>query len=154
MYCGELYSIESVLITWFLLFRSSRKPVIDPSKPLPPQATFRGPYINTGSRDVGPDHRTYSKKWFILWRTCSWCKWKYVFESCALLADRHFWILDQGGLWNLPLFKWVGLRFMLMTQHYLWVCNWLGVWDFLCILDWQGERYVWDRASDIDFEKC
>ncbi|RDY12929.1 hypothetical protein CR513_02210 [Mucuna pruriens] len=34
---------------------SSKKPVIDPSKPLPPQATFRGPYINTGSRDVGPD---------------------------------------------------------------------------------------------------
>ncbi|KAK7404803.1 hypothetical protein VNO78_05767 [Psophocarpus tetragonolobus] len=34
---------------------SSRKPVIDPTKPLPPQATFRGPYINTGSRDVGPD---------------------------------------------------------------------------------------------------
>ncbi|XP_020215162.1 uncharacterized protein LOC109799083 [Cajanus cajan] len=34
---------------------SSRNPVIDPTKPLPPQATFRGPYINTGSRDVGPD---------------------------------------------------------------------------------------------------
>ncbi|XP_019090620.1 PREDICTED: uncharacterized protein LOC104736305 isoform X2 [Camelina sativa] len=41
---------------------SSKKPVIDPTKPLPPQATFRGPYINTGSRDVGPDHRTYPKK--------------------------------------------------------------------------------------------
>ncbi|KAJ1397762.1 hypothetical protein SESBI_31554 [Sesbania bispinosa] len=41
---------------------SSRKPVIDPTKPLPPQATFRGPYINTGSRDVGPDHQTYQKK--------------------------------------------------------------------------------------------
>ncbi|XP_027347870.1 uncharacterized protein LOC113859257 [Abrus precatorius] len=41
---------------------SSRKPVIDPTKPLPPQATFRGPYINTGSRDVGPDHHTYQKK--------------------------------------------------------------------------------------------
>ncbi|KAK4607581.1 hypothetical protein RGQ29_001434 [Quercus rubra] len=40
---------------------SSRKPVIDSTKPLPPQATFRGPYINTGSRDVGPDHRTYRK---------------------------------------------------------------------------------------------
>ncbi|CAG7892130.1 unnamed protein product [Brassica rapa] len=34
---------------------SSKKPVIDPTKPLPPQATFREPYINTGSRDVGPD---------------------------------------------------------------------------------------------------
>ncbi|BBH05056.1 hypothetical protein Prudu_016339 [Prunus dulcis] len=41
---------------------SSPKPVIDPSKPLAPQATFRGPYINTGSRDVGPDHQTYPKK--------------------------------------------------------------------------------------------
>ncbi|XP_004506115.1 uncharacterized protein [Cicer arietinum] len=41
---------------------SSKKPVIDPTKPLPPQATFRGPYINTGSRDIGPDHETYQKK--------------------------------------------------------------------------------------------
>ncbi|KAH0996997.1 hypothetical protein GBA52_020861 [Prunus armeniaca] len=41
---------------------SSPKPVIDPSKPLSPQATFRGPYINTGSCDVGPDHQTYPKK--------------------------------------------------------------------------------------------
>ncbi|KAB2614674.1 uncharacterized protein LOC126614226 isoform X2 [Malus sylvestris] len=41
---------------------SSPKPVIDPSKPLSPQATFRGPYINTGSRDVGPDYQTYPKK--------------------------------------------------------------------------------------------
>ncbi|KAE8680417.1 pheophorbide a oxygenase [Hibiscus syriacus] len=40
---------------------TSRKPV-DSSKPLPPQATFRGPYINTGSRDVGPDHQIYPKK--------------------------------------------------------------------------------------------
>ncbi|XVF46791.1 hypothetical protein PTKIN_Ptkin03bG0056600 [Pterospermum kingtungense] len=40
---------------------TSRKPV-DSTKPLPPQATFRGPYINNGSRDVGPDHRTYPKK--------------------------------------------------------------------------------------------
>ncbi|KAL5056154.1 hypothetical protein RYX36_036836 [Vicia faba] len=41
---------------------SSKKPVIDPTKPLSPQATFRGPYVNTGSRDVGPDHQTYQKK--------------------------------------------------------------------------------------------
>ncbi|KAJ7947897.1 Cyclin-dependent kinases regulatory subunit [Quillaja saponaria] len=41
---------------------SSKKPVIDSSRPLPPQATFRGPYINTGSRDVGPDHQSYTKK--------------------------------------------------------------------------------------------
>lgn len=40
---------------------TSRKP-IDSSKPLPPQATFRGPYVNTGSRDAGPDTQTYSKK--------------------------------------------------------------------------------------------
>ncbi|XP_068640848.1 uncharacterized protein [Aristolochia californica] len=40
----------------FLLVTSKTKPVIDPTKPLPPQATFRGPYINTGSRDIGPDH--------------------------------------------------------------------------------------------------
>jgi len=44
------------------LHSSSRKPVIDPTKPLPPQATFRGPYINTGSRDVGPDVGP-QKKW-------------------------------------------------------------------------------------------
>lgn len=43
--------------------RSSKaKPVIDSSKPLPPQATFRGPYINTGSRDIGPDQQSYPKK--------------------------------------------------------------------------------------------
>ncbi|XP_062013522.1 uncharacterized protein LOC133729912 [Rosa rugosa] len=41
---------------------SSKTPVIDPTKPLSPQATFRGPYINTGSRDVGPDRQTYPKK--------------------------------------------------------------------------------------------
>ncbi|XP_057955809.1 uncharacterized protein LOC131149400 [Malania oleifera] len=46
----------------FFMASSGTKPVIDSSKPLPPQATFRGPYINTGSRDVGPDHQTYPKK--------------------------------------------------------------------------------------------
>ncbi|GMH12640.1 hypothetical protein Nepgr_014481 [Nepenthes gracilis] len=46
----------------FYMASSKAKPVIDSSKPLPPQATFRGPYINTGSRDVGPDHQTYPKK--------------------------------------------------------------------------------------------
>lgn len=51
--------------------RSSPKPVIDPSKPLSPQATFRGPYINTGSRDVGPDHQTYPKKWVFWHDICS-----------------------------------------------------------------------------------
>ncbi|KAE9461301.1 hypothetical protein C3L33_06804, partial [Rhododendron williamsianum] len=46
----------------FYMASSKMNPVIDSSKPLPPQATFRGPYINTGSRDVGPDHQTYPKK--------------------------------------------------------------------------------------------
>ncbi|OAY78802.1 uncharacterized protein LOC109708194 isoform X2 [Ananas comosus] len=45
----------------FFLATSRNKPIIDPSKPLPPQATFRGPYINTGSRDIGPDSTTYPK---------------------------------------------------------------------------------------------
>ncbi|MQM05775.1 hypothetical protein Taro_038592, partial [Colocasia esculenta] len=45
----------------FVLAASKKKPIIDSSKPLPPQATFRGPYINTGSRDIGPDNRTYPK---------------------------------------------------------------------------------------------
>ncbi|KAI5592943.1 hypothetical protein POPTR_004G217300v4 [Populus trichocarpa] len=46
----------------FYMASSRGKPVIDPSKPLPPQATFRGPYINTGSRDIGPDPGPYPKK--------------------------------------------------------------------------------------------
>ncbi|KAK9158706.1 hypothetical protein Scep_005280 [Stephania cephalantha] len=45
----------------FFFVSSKTKPVIDSSKPLPPQATFRGPYVNTGSRDIGPDHRSYPK---------------------------------------------------------------------------------------------
>ncbi|KAM7496829.1 hypothetical protein LguiA_021243 [Lonicera macranthoides] len=47
---------------FYMATKSSKKPVIDSSRPLPPQATFRGPYINTGSHDVGPDHHTYPKK--------------------------------------------------------------------------------------------
>ncbi|XP_030521048.1 uncharacterized protein LOC115734418 [Rhodamnia argentea] len=46
----------------FYMASSRANPVIDSSKPLPPQATFRGPYINTGSRDIGPDHQTHPKK--------------------------------------------------------------------------------------------
>jgi len=59
-----LFLLITVCDDLFLSSRSSSKkqPVIDSSKPLPPQATFRGPYINTGSRDVGPDHQTYPKK--------------------------------------------------------------------------------------------
>ncbi|XP_052183807.1 uncharacterized protein LOC127795881 [Diospyros lotus] len=52
-----------LVFPFYMASRSSKaKPVIDSSKALPPQATFRGPYINTGSRDIGPDHRTYPKK--------------------------------------------------------------------------------------------
>ncbi|XP_042503914.1 uncharacterized protein LOC122081038 [Macadamia integrifolia] len=45
----------------FYFVTSKAQPVIDSSKPLPPQATFRGPYVNTGSRDIGPDHGTSPK---------------------------------------------------------------------------------------------
>lgn len=56
----------------FLLVSSSRKPVIDPTKPLPPQATFLGPYINTGSRDVGPQKK--------------WSKFSYLFKLIYIYA--------------------------------------------------------------------
>ncbi|XP_038706165.1 uncharacterized protein LOC120001776 [Tripterygium wilfordii] len=46
----------------FYMVTPRSKPVIDSSKPLPPQAIIRGPYINTGSRDIGPDSQTYPKK--------------------------------------------------------------------------------------------
>ncbi|KAG7010668.1 hypothetical protein SDJN02_27463, partial [Cucurbita argyrosperma subsp. argyrosperma] len=57
-----LIAFASAGLAFPFYMASSKKPVIDPAKPLPPQATFRGPYINTGSRDVGPDHQTYTKK--------------------------------------------------------------------------------------------
>ncbi|KAL5580144.1 hypothetical protein UlMin_012586 [Ulmus minor] len=57
-----LFIFASAGLAFPFYMASSRQPVIDPTKPLPPQATFRGPYINTGSRDVGPDYRAYSKK--------------------------------------------------------------------------------------------
>ncbi|XP_038900698.1 uncharacterized protein LOC120087838 [Benincasa hispida] len=57
-----LIAFASAGLAFPFYMASSKKPVIDSAKPLPPQATFRGPYINTGSRDVGPDHQTYSKK--------------------------------------------------------------------------------------------
>uniref|UniRef100_A0A0D9VZC1 Uncharacterized protein n=2 Tax=Leersia perrieri TaxID=77586 RepID=A0A0D9VZC1_9ORYZ len=44
------------------LAKSKNRPIIDSSKPLPPQATFRGPYVNTGSKDIGPDYTDYPKK--------------------------------------------------------------------------------------------
>ncbi|KAI4322335.1 hypothetical protein L6164_022040 [Bauhinia variegata] len=59
---GGLLAFAGAGLAFPFYMASSKKPVIDPSKPLPPQATFRGPYINTGSRDVGPDFETYQKK--------------------------------------------------------------------------------------------
>ncbi|GLT81737.1 hypothetical protein SLE2022_001720 [Rubroshorea leprosula] len=56
-----LLAFAAAGLTFPFFMATSRKP-IDASKALPPQATFRGPYINTGSRDVGPDHQTYPKK--------------------------------------------------------------------------------------------
>ncbi|GFZ17838.1 hypothetical protein Acr_26g0011080 [Actinidia rufa] len=57
------FASAGLAFPFYMASRSSKmKPVIDSSKPLPPQATFRGPYINTGSRDIGPDHQTYQKK--------------------------------------------------------------------------------------------
>ncbi|KAL0369596.1 UNVERIFIED_CONTAM: hypothetical protein Sangu_0277700 [Sesamum angustifolium] len=56
------FASAGLAFPFYMASKSSRAPVIDSSKPLPPQATFRGPYINTGSRDVGPDHQTYPKK--------------------------------------------------------------------------------------------
>ncbi|KAL5169832.1 Pheophorbide a oxygenase, chloroplastic [Glycine soja] len=47
-----LVAFAAAGMTFPFYMASSRKPVIDPTKPLPPQATFLGPYINTGSRDV------------------------------------------------------------------------------------------------------
>ncbi|KAL2608180.1 hypothetical protein R1flu_026753 [Riccia fluitans] len=42
-------------LTFPLFLWVNTAPIIDTSKPLPPQAVMRGPYVNTGSRDVGPD---------------------------------------------------------------------------------------------------
>ncbi|KAF5783612.1 hypothetical protein HanRHA438_Chr11g0522221 [Helianthus annuus] len=57
-----LLAFASAGLAFPFYMASSKAPIIDSSKPLPPQATFRGPYINSGSRDVGPDYQTYSKK--------------------------------------------------------------------------------------------
>ncbi|MED6136943.1 hypothetical protein PIB30_060419 [Stylosanthes scabra] len=59
---GGLLAFASAGLAFPFYMASSKKPVIDSTKPLPPQATFRGPYINTGSRDIGPDDRSYQKK--------------------------------------------------------------------------------------------
>ncbi|OMO84388.1 hypothetical protein CCACVL1_10831 [Corchorus capsularis] len=59
---GGLLAFAAGGLAFPFYMATSKRPVIDSSKPLPPQATFRGPYINTGSRDVGPDDQTYQKK--------------------------------------------------------------------------------------------
>ncbi|KQJ81410.1 uncharacterized protein LOC100820859 [Brachypodium distachyon] len=59
---GLLIFAGSGLAFPFFFVKSKNKPIIDSSKPLPPQATFRGPYVNTGSRDIGPDPTEYPKK--------------------------------------------------------------------------------------------
>ncbi|URE31455.1 hypothetical protein MUK42_25809 [Musa troglodytarum] len=59
---GLLAFAAAGLLFPFFLATSRSKPVIDASRPLPPQATFRGPYVNTGSHDIGPDTTTYTKK--------------------------------------------------------------------------------------------
>ncbi|GAA0184843.1 hypothetical protein Leryth_002796 [Lithospermum erythrorhizon] len=57
-----VFACAGLSFPFYMATRSSRAtPIIDSSKALPPQATFRGPYVNTGSRDVGPDHQTYKK---------------------------------------------------------------------------------------------
>ncbi|KAK6141722.1 hypothetical protein DH2020_024524 [Rehmannia glutinosa] len=56
------FASAGLAFPFYMATKSSRTPVIDSSKPLPPQATFRGPYVNTGSRDIGPDDRIYPKK--------------------------------------------------------------------------------------------
>ncbi|CAO2813243.1 unnamed protein product [Amaranthus hypochondriacus] len=56
------FAAAGLAFPFYMASSSKKQPVIDSSKPLPPQATFRGPYINTGSRDVGPDDHTYPKK--------------------------------------------------------------------------------------------
>ncbi|KAH6793998.1 CDK-subunit 2 [Perilla frutescens var. hirtella] len=56
------FASAGLAFPFYMASKSSKSPVIDSSKPLPPQATFRGPYINTGSRDVGPDDKIYPKK--------------------------------------------------------------------------------------------
>ncbi|KAK6163432.1 hypothetical protein DH2020_000296 [Rehmannia glutinosa] len=56
------FASAGLAFPFYMATKSSKTPVIDSSKPLPPQATFRGPYVNTGSRDIGPDDRIYPKK--------------------------------------------------------------------------------------------
>ncbi|CAA0832618.1 Unknown protein [Striga hermonthica] len=57
-----VFASVGLAFPFYMATKSSRSPVIDSSKPLPPQATFRGPYVNTGSRDIGPDDKIYPKK--------------------------------------------------------------------------------------------
>eukprot|EP00850_Spirogloea_muscicola_P000339 SM000001S04741 [mRNA] locus=s1:1955037:1956050:- [translate_table: standard] len=43
------------LVFPFVLRSRQEKPIIDVEKPLNSQAVQRGPYMNSGSKDVGPD---------------------------------------------------------------------------------------------------
>ena len=58
---GRMVSVLALLSQPHLLIPSippphtHSPPQIDSSKPLPRQAAIRGPYTNTGSRDVGLD---------------------------------------------------------------------------------------------------
>ncbi|PIN04300.1 hypothetical protein CDL12_23171 [Handroanthus impetiginosus] len=56
------FASAGLAFPFYMASKSLKTPVIDSSKPLPSQATFRGPYINTGSRDIGPDNQIYPKK--------------------------------------------------------------------------------------------
>lgn len=50
VFCGVMVFGFGPVIT---AFRAT--PRMDPNAPLPRQAQIRGAYVNTGSRDVGPD---------------------------------------------------------------------------------------------------
>lgn len=104
------------IVTSICLCRTSKaSPVIDASKPLPPQATFRGPYINTGSRDIGPDHQTYPKKWcpvpdllfFLL-------PHKRCIEST---------LVNPNGLAD-QLLVWLDLKLWMFEDGFMFCCSW------------------------------
>jgi hypothetical protein len=59
---AQVMCVNLTVCNFYFPRKSKNKPIIDSSKPLPPQATFRGPYVNTGSRDIGPDPTEYPKK--------------------------------------------------------------------------------------------
>lgn len=51
-----VFTLGCLSFPFLLTSRSSKeRPIIDSSKALGPQAVQRGPYINAGSKDIGPD---------------------------------------------------------------------------------------------------